>query len=101
MIVLFDKFTRVVLILWITIISITCLGAFFGINVGDLGGTDNIVEEIVVEVSEKEARTPVSHGDRGENVSFTLAGLFAGIIFGYFWITLFGGDMFYIKKEGV
>jgi hypothetical protein len=100
-IVLFDKFTRTVLILWITIISITCLGAFFGIKVGDLGGTDNIVEELVVDASGKEVSTPVSYGDLGENITFTLAGLFAGIIFGYFWITLFGGDMFYIKKEGV
>ncbi len=101
MIELFDKFTRTVLIMWITIILITCLGAFFGINVGDLGGTDALVEELAAEVSEKEVSTPVSYGDLGENISFTLAGLFAGIIFGYFWIFLFGGNMFFVKKERV
>lgn len=93
-----ESFTKAVVILWLAGVSVTSLGAYYGISVGDLGGTDALVEGMAVELGKSEASTLVSYGKLGENISFTLAGLFAGILSGYYWTALMEGSR--AKKEG-
>ena len=92
-----ESFTKAVVILWLIGVSVTSLGAYYGISVGDLGGTDALVEGMAVEVGKSEASTLVSYNELGENISFTLAGLFAGALFGYYWAALMEGNR--VKKE--
>lgn len=85
------EFTKTVIALWLAASGLIILGAYYGSRLGDLGGTDALVEGMAVEVGKKEASTPVSLSQLGENISFTLAGLVAGTIFGYYMTTLFEG----------
>ncbi len=93
-----ESFTKAVVILWLVSVAVISLGAYYGISVGDLGGTDALVEGMAVEVGKSDASTLVSYDKLGENISFTLAGLFAGTLFGYYWVALMEGNR--MKKEG-
>lgn len=72
-----------------------CLGTYIGyVFEQDLDGTDGIVEEAAASTKGLEANVIIpsveAYGDMGEYVGFTLAGIIAGFIFGYFWVDIRG-----------
>lgn len=80
---------KVVAFLWLGTLGVIVLGAYLGAGMGDLGGTDSLVEDIAVKIGNREATTPIALGALGENVAFTAAGLIAGIFVGYYFAALF------------
>ncbi len=83
-----NKVTKAILLLWICTVVLITVGAYFGSAKGDLGGTDALVEDMAATAGGYEPSTPIPLTGIGENIAFTLAGLLAGIIFGYYWTRL-------------
>ncbi len=83
-----NKVTKTVLLLWLCTVGMITLGAYFGSAKGDLSGTDALVEDLAATAGGYEPSTPIHLTEIGENTAFTLAGLLAGIIFGYYWTRL-------------
>ncbi|MFQ5976010.1 MAG: hypothetical protein ACE5J5_06835 [Candidatus Hydrothermarchaeales archaeon] len=90
-----NKVTKIILLLWFGTVVIITLGAYFGSAKGDLGGTDALVEDMAATAGGYEPITPVVLSEIGENIAFTLAGLFAGIVFGYYWTDLVEGSFYH------
>lgn len=80
-----DKVTKTILLLWLCTVVIIITGAYFGSKKGNLEGTDKLVEDMAATAGGYEPSTPLPLSEIGENIVFTLAGLLAGIIFGYYW----------------
>ena len=90
-----DNFVRNSLILLVVCTAVMCVAAYAGYASGaGMEGTDGIVEEHAASTGGEglEAVDIVPNvgafGDMGEYVGFTLAGIIAGFIFGYFWIDI-------------
>ncbi len=83
-----NKVTKTILLLWLCTVGMITVGAYFGSANGDLGGTDALVEDMAATAGGYEPSTPIPLTEIGENIAFTLAGLLAGIIFGYYWTRL-------------
>ena len=88
-----DNFIRNSLILLVVCTAVMCVAAYAGYASGaGMEGTDGIVEEHAASTGGIEAVEMVpnvgAYGDMGEYVGFTLAGIIAGFIFGYFWIDI-------------
>lgn len=86
-----DNFTKACLLLMLLSTSIMVVATYIGQSGGEeMEGTDAIVEETAASIASKEAvqLVPAIPEDL-EPVGFTLAGVFAGLIFGFFWCDAF------------
>ena len=83
-----DKTTKTILILWLCTIVVITTGAYYGSKRGDLGGTDKLVEDMAATAGGYKPTTPLPLSKTGENIAFTIGGLFAGIVIGYYWTQL-------------
>ena len=83
-----DKTTKTILILWLCTVVVITTGAYFGSKRGDLGGTDKLVEDMAATAGGWTPTTPLPLSEIGENIAFTIAGLLAGIVIGYYWTLL-------------
>ncbi|HID27277.1 MAG TPA: hypothetical protein EYP22_05570 [Methanosarcinales archaeon] len=86
-----DTFTRNALIIMFGIVAIMSLMAYLGFSSGaKMNGTDAIVEENAAKLGKKNPTNLVTLDETGEYIGFTLAGVFSGLIIGYYWTELFG-----------
>ncbi len=88
-----DRFTMTALVLMVGITTAFVICAYIGHlgEVGEMDGTDAIVEEMAADTVGKETTSvlPAFLTDIvGEPLGFTIAGIAAGFIVGYFWIDI-------------
>ncbi|MFQ6056344.1 MAG: hypothetical protein ACE5J9_10225 [Methanosarcinales archaeon] len=86
-----DTFTRNALVIMSGILTIMIIMAYLGFSSGaKMEGTDAIVEENAAKLGNKNPTNLVTLDETGEYIGFTLAGVFSGLIVGYYWTELFG-----------
>jgi hypothetical protein len=86
---LFDAFTKNALIGSTILITVMIFSAYFGSQVGELDGTDGLVEDLAAASAQKTPRTLVELDEKGEYFGFGLAGMLSGFVIGYLWPSLF------------
>ncbi|BDC36234.1 MAG: hypothetical protein EF806_02255 [Candidatus Methanoliparum thermophilum] len=87
---IFDKFTRTALVLMIIIVFMIMLFSYIGSEHG-IKGSDDIVSEIIIEETGKEEISiiPTVSDFIGEEITYTIVGIIAGFVVGYFWRDIF------------
>lgn len=85
-----DKFTKVSLVLMVVIVLAIIILAYIGSEY-EMKGSDEIVSEIITEQTDKEpiSVVPTISNLIGEEITYTIVGIIAGFIVGYFWTDLF------------
>lgn len=86
---LFDTFTKNALIVSAVLIAIMVVSTYFGSQVGELEGTDGLVEDMAAESAQKTPKTLVELDENGEYVGFGMAGVLSGFFIGYLWPSIF------------
>lgn len=87
-----DRFTKTALVLMAVITAIFAIGAYLGYAAGSgMEGTDAIVEDTAASTVNAEASQigPAITDVVGEPIGFTIAGIVAGFIVGYYWTEMF------------
>lgn len=84
-----DRFTRNALSVALLAIFFWSLLGYLGSFYGDMGGTDKKVEETAARLNPVAPSAPISLSPRGENIAFTLGGILAGLVVGYYYPDLF------------
>jgi len=87
-----DQFTKIALVLMVAITLTFCAFAYIGhLSGAEMEGTDAIVEDTAASTANVEATgvMPAITDVIGEPPGFTLAGIVAGLIVGYYWTEMF------------
>ncbi len=87
-----DRFTKTALVLMVVIASVFVTCAYLGyIGGAEMEGTDAMVEEHAASTANVEATAiiPALTDVVGEPAGFTIAGIIAGFIVGYYWTEMF------------
>ncbi len=86
-----DRFTVYSIALLVLISSAIIVASYIGHKKGALEGTDDIVEDLATSTTHVQAKEIVpAIPEKLEPIGFTLAGVFGGLLVGYFWEDVFG-----------
>ncbi|MFQ6051308.1 MAG: hypothetical protein ACE5K4_06405 [Candidatus Hydrothermarchaeota archaeon] len=84
-----DSFVLKVLLLMVLSVLGIIVSAYYGSKVGELQGTDALVEDLAMKSAGKKAVTLIELNETGEYIGFTLVGIVSGFTVGYLIPSLF------------